>query len=219
VRVFDSLANEHGIVMTDRVSRPLSGRPSVYSHGLVLAPSLCLCPVSEHHSHAVKHRPSPARALTQPTPDLHQKVVMKKHGSRLSEASPVWQKVSEKLKKSRLDCTCGDPVDMCIRSDDVTLGDASTGASTVVCLQDILSLTLLPPSDGSNSRVIFSFIEEESAQRLKCHVLLADPDVAEASRVRLSTSIRAAAARTRKVPKKTGVLGKVRLVCCSWLSP
>ena len=85
----------------------------------------------EHHSHAVKHCPSHARARTQPTPDLHQKVVMKKHGSRLSEASPVWQKVSEKLKKSRLDCTCGDPVDMCIRSDDVTLGDVGVGEEDV----------------------------------------------------------------------------------------
>lgn len=42
---------------------------------------------------------------------------MKQHGTRLSDASPVYRKIAEKMSKNDLDCTRGDPVRIKITSE------------------------------------------------------------------------------------------------------
>eukprot|EP00035_Acanthoeca_spectabilis_P019442 m.423385 g.423385 ORF g.423385 m.423385 type:complete len:307 (+) comp16855_c0_seq7:2299-3219(+) len=132
------------------------------------------------------------------------KVVEKKYGSRLSEASPMYQKVAQKLANSEMDCTQGDAVFVVIDKVDLVLIEPKNDARTKISMHDILSLTLLPPREGDDL-VFFSFIQEEDQNRLQCHILKATPAVAEQCRVSLSTAVRQAAESERQTK---GVLGK-----------
>eukprot|EP00041_Stephanoeca_diplocostata_P008048 m.115631 g.115631 ORF g.115631 m.115631 type:complete len:338 (+) comp17149_c0_seq1:240-1253(+) len=135
------------------------------------------------------------------------KYVMKQHGTRLSDASPVYQKLAEKLSKNDLDCTRGDPVRVTITSEVFEMKDLkSSEQGTCVRLNEVLSLTLLPGQDESS--VLFSFIQEPAPRQLQCHVLLCPKDDVDAARVTLSTMIRAAAKAPSATGKGKGLLGR-----------
>eukprot|EP00038_Savillea_parva_P016420 m.16825 g.16825 ORF g.16825 m.16825 type:complete len:337 (+) comp3427_c0_seq2:32-1042(+) len=136
------------------------------------------------------------------------KVVEKKHGSRLSEASPIYQKIAAKLANSDMDCTRGDKVHVLIDNEAMTMVEPSNDTRTAIGLHDILSLTLLPPREG-DTLVFFSFIQEVDHNHLQCHVLQATPSVAETCRISLSTAVRqAAATAASQSTQKKGMLGK-----------
>eukprot|EP00037_Helgoeca_nana_P017831 m.169511 g.169511 ORF g.169511 m.169511 type:complete len:352 (+) comp24167_c0_seq1:46-1101(+) len=134
------------------------------------------------------------------------KVVEKKYGTRLSEASPMYQKVAQKLANSEMDCTRGDTVNVVLDTptESIILIETKNDQRTVISMHDILSLTLLPPRDGDHL-VYFSFIQEVAQNRLQCHVLQSAPTTAEECRVRLSTAVREAATSDSRTK---GVLGK-----------
>lgn len=116
------------------------------------------------------------------------KVVEKKHGTRLSHASPVYQKLCMKLRKQGLDCTQGDPIKMAINPPTLDLTEDKNGAITSIALTQLVQITILPSRD--EGKVIFTFIQDDRASgMIKCHGLLCEPMVAEMARVSLVASL------------------------------
>jgi len=138
---------------------------------------------------------------------LIDKAVEQKHGSRLSEASPVYKKIAEKLARAGKDCTHGDPVNFSVETEYIVMSEPEKDSRTNIPLGDVLSLTLLPPKSVADM-VYFSFICEEAQNRLQCHVLIAPPEVAEKNRVSMSQAIRNFAKSPKAAKMKGGVLGR-----------
>lgn len=76
-----------------------------------------------------------------------ERIVEKKHGSRLSPASPMYQKVAEKLSSKGMDCTAGDKVAIEIAADAFTYDTHDKGAPSggVKVPIDLISLVVLLP--------------------------------------------------------------------------
>lgn len=124
------------------------------------------------------------------------KVVEKKHGTRLSHASPVYQKLCAKLRKQGLDCTQGDPIKMAINPPTLDLTEDKNGAITSIALKQLLQITVLPSRD--EGQVIFAFIQDDPATGIKCHGLLCEPVVAEKARMSLMASLATLKAESKR---------------------
>lgn len=115
------------------------------------------------------------------------KVVEKKHGTRLSPASPVYQKIADKLRKQGLDCTEGDAVKFVVKGADLNLIEAKTDQATTLPLAQLVLLSVLPARE--EGFVVLAIIQKNKQGSITCHGLRCTPAAAEDARVTLVKAI------------------------------
>lgn len=119
------------------------------------------------------------------------RVVEKKHGTRLSSASPVYQKVAAKLQRQGLDCTKGDKIELLIDSPTapgaIAMVEIKNGSVTTIPLAEMLELTILPSQE--EDKVVFAFIQDSTDAGIRCHGLLCTPMIAEQTRSGIVTAM------------------------------
>eukprot|EP00040_Diaphanoeca_grandis_P026896 m.151708 g.151708 ORF g.151708 m.151708 type:complete len:298 (-) comp30774_c0_seq3:426-1319(-) len=111
-----------------------------------------------------------------------ERVVEKKHGSRLSSVSPVYQKIAAKMTKDGLDCRKGDPILVNIGNKTITLTDIKTNSINEIHIKQVTMLDIMPSFD--ETKVIFTFVQQQLT-KLFCHGLMCDGEMAETLRSQL----------------------------------
>lgn len=114
------------------------------------------------------------------------RVVEKKFGTRLSPASPVYQKIAAKMTKNGRDCTKGDPVSLSWNDKVLCMVELKGGSKNEIQMKHVVLLQTLPSTDGDN--VIFSFVQDKNGELL-CHGLLCKESTANATFAELSKLI------------------------------
>ena len=92
------------------------------------------------------------------------KIVEKKHGTRLSNMSPIYQKLAAKLKKKGMDCTVGDQVNIRLLDTAIEMREPSS-ASDVPSAGNVIPFAefkIHAIFNGRDSRSILAFVRVES---------------------------------------------------------
>jgi len=156
------------------------------------------------------------------------RLVEKKHGSRLSAASPVYQKIASTLAKNGLDCTKGDAITVDINREFLSLTDIKTNSTNQIPLSQMIVLDILPSIEGNvgtgngeemenfakgtvqwtmesfykEESVIFAFVQDTKKQLL-CHGLRCSPAQAEEFRAQLRGKL--SALKPRMISSETNL--------------
>jgi len=82
------------------------------------------------------------------------RIVEKKHGTRLSEASPVYQKVAKKLRDKGLDCTMGDKVNVKLSRDELEISEHGGDTTSLMTSKIMDHQVLEAPDTGRKSLIV-----------------------------------------------------------------
>lgn len=110
-------------------------------------------------------------------------MVMKKHGTRLSEASPVYKKMMATFKKQGLDCTAGGKVLTSISKDGVSIEDPEKSVTTRLPLNELASYDVLV---GKFNYAVLVLVQMGGDRRLILHVLNGDPSKINMLKIKIS---------------------------------
>lgn len=114
------------------------------------------------------------------------KIVVKKHKTRLSEASPVYKKIAAKLEKKGLDCTKGDQIGVTFDEGTLNIKEAATDQITQIPLREILSNFTM--TTKTLDKYVLAFVHTDGVSHL-CHAVTGVQAKVEIMKLAMSTRI------------------------------